>query len=81
MSDWQPIETVPKMKIVLLWAVTDLGPDGEVRNWKMATGCRCTGSEAREWWEWSGYILRDYDIPPTHWMPLPDPPLTSAYQG
>lgn len=76
MTEWQPIKTAPAMKIILLFAVTDIGPNGEVRNWKMATGCQHTGSKDDEWWEWEGRILKAWEIHPTHWMPMPDPPVT-----
>lgn len=68
---WRPITTAPKMKSVLLFAVTDIAEDGRVRNWKMGTGFWHSGYEA---WEWEGRILRSYDVNPTHWHPLPRPP-------
>ena len=72
MSEWQPIETAPKGRVILLWAVTDLGDGGEVRNWKMATGH--TPFYGPIEWTWDGYRLRQWDVQPTHWMPLPEPP-------
>lgn len=74
---WQPIETAPKMKTILLFAVTDVDERGVVRNWKMATGSWHTGYENTESytpWEWNGHQLRVFDIQPTHWYPLPQPP-------
>jgi hypothetical protein len=70
MSDWQPIETAPKMKMVLLWAATDIDAYGSITNWKMETGY---WSEFYNSWAWPQRIA-SYDVPPTHWMPLPDPP-------
>jgi hypothetical protein len=35
---WQPIETAPKGRIVLMFGVTDVDKHGTVRNWKKATG-------------------------------------------
>lgn len=69
MSYWQPIETAPKMRTILLFAVTDT----ETGNWKMATGFWHTGWNE---WEWDGRILKGYDTKPTHWSPLPPPPDT-----
>lgn len=81
MSDWQPIDTAPKMRTILLFAVSDVAEDGTVRNWKMATGFYHTGyedalSKGRGFspWEWDGRQLRVYELHPTHWMPLPDAP-------
>ena len=81
MSAWQPIETAPKMRVILLFAVTDVGHDGQPCNWKMATGSWHTGyederSRARGYtpWAWDGHQLKSYEVQPTHWMPLPDPP-------
>lgn len=78
---WQPIETCPKMRTVLLFAVTDVGPEGRVRNWKTATGSFHEGYDderSRERgftpWTWDGHQLKAYEVQPTHWMPLPAPP-------
>lgn len=78
---WQPIESCPKMRTVLLFAVTDVADDGTVRNWKMATGSWHTGYEdARSKaegftpWNWDGHQLKVYELQPTHWMPLPSAP-------
>lgn len=43
--EWQPIETCPKMRTVLMFAVSDIADDGTVRNWKMATGAWHEGYE------------------------------------
>lgn len=78
--DWQPIDTAPKMKTILLFAVTDIGEGGTVRNWRMGTGAWHTGWENDDKyspWEW-GRQLYKYDVHPTHWMPLPDPPAINA---
>lgn len=72
--NWQPIETAPKMKNLLLWAATDVGENGEIKNWKMDTGYWSSGVEC---WVWSGYQVRKVDIQPTHWMSLPDPPVVN----
>jgi hypothetical protein len=74
MTDWQPIETAPKQKVILLWALTDT----DTGNWKMAAGYWMPGygDEPGEW-TWDGHRLKSYDAQPTHWMPLPEPP-TSA---
>lgn len=70
MSDaWQPIETAPPNKILLLFGVTDV-QDGVVTNWKMATGCRGYNGA----WIWDGIQLDAWHHVPTHWMSLPEPP-------
>lgn len=78
---WQPIETAPKMQTILLFAVSDIGERGEVKNWKMATGSWHTGydndrskTEGYSPWNWDGRQLKIYELHPTHWMPLPSPP-------
>ncbi len=78
---WQPIATAPKMRTILLFAITDVADDGTVRNWKMATGSYHTGYEderSKELgispWNWDGHQLKFYELFPTHWMPLPAPP-------
>lgn len=67
MNEWQPIETAPKMRTILLWALTDT----ETGNWKMETGFWHTGYDN---WTWEGRQIKSYDHQPTHWQPLPDPP-------
>lgn len=81
MNNWQPIETAPKMRTILLFAVSDVDEHGAVKNWKMATGSWHTGYEDQHTraegltpWRWDGRQLKVYDLHPTHWMPLPDPP-------
>lgn len=78
---WQDISTAPKMRTILLFAVTDIAEDGSVRNWKMATGCWHTGYEDDQSgaanltsWNWDGHQVKKYEVQPTHWMPLPAPP-------
>lgn len=72
MSEWQPIETAPKdgtRVLVSLWAWDD-----------PATGDRLT--EIVYWGgdDWRNGYPDDVDAfantvnPPTHWMPLPEPP-------
>ena len=73
MSEWQPIETAPKMRNILLFVVTDRREDGSVSNWKMESGqtfgrmATRIGSGLRE-------LLDPWETPPTHWMELHGPP-------
>lgn len=69
MSEWQPIETAPSQQTILLWAITDTSMSPP--NWKMATGHWAT---VLEQWIWDGREVRDHEVQPTHWMPLPEPP-------
>lgn len=65
---WQPIETAPHMREVLLWADTSVPP---FDNWRMASGY--FHSEINVW-VWGGEQVREWAFPPTHWRPLPDAP-------
>lgn len=65
MSEWHPIATCPKMRTVILFAVTDVADDGTVRNWKMASGSWHTGyeddrskAEGYTPWRWDGHQLK-----------------------
>jgi hypothetical protein len=62
--EWQPIETAPKDKPVLIWV------DG--------TTCIGINTEDDEGPYWNEVRLDDGawggEIYPTHWMPLPTPP-------
>lgn len=73
MSAWKDISTAPKMRTILLFAITSTDPP----NWKMATGVWCSGYDNHEMftpWEWDGRQLRHCETQPTHWQPLPEPP-------
>lgn len=59
MSEWKPIETAPKDGMVLVAGFWDDG-----RSWRDIGHCDHLGVVGR----W------DYNLEPTHWMPLPEPP-------
>ena len=67
MSEWQPIETAPKDGTeVLVWS-----EHGGVESAYWEAGCYGHSG-------WTIYQIRteiaEPDFPPTHWMPLPEPP-------
>jgi hypothetical protein len=59
MSEWQPIETAPKDRTILLWVPYDA--------WQV-----CAWDELHKEWVSTGGL--SFDAVPTHWMPLPEPP-------
>lgn len=70
MGEWQPIETAPKDGTeVDVWVA-----DGTGGGYRIADAYWCA---SRERWRFNGQI---HDIAwtddPTHWMPLPSPPLS-----
>lgn len=84
MSEWQPIETAPKMKSILV-------TDG--KHCFVASRENIMSPRAKPLWCWFSMIgnnvassgdygpsamLEDhaYGTHPTHWMPLPEPPET-----
>jgi hypothetical protein len=74
---WRPIDSAPRMKTILLFAVTDIGEGGAILNWRMGSGCWHSGWENDDRyspWEW-GRQLYKYDVQPTHWMEMPKPPV------
>jgi len=88
MSQWQPIETAPKDGTEILL----YNEEGNIEsgNWVEAEpdGTDCMGSDAG-WMSFSGLTFPgrsfgnpDYftkqQAPPTHWMPLPEPPETES---
>lgn len=67
--EWQPIETAPKERgLILLWRPTT--------HWKVDLGCwRPNTIKAAHWGSWNAMpIYWCIQNPPTHWMPLPEPP-------
>jgi hypothetical protein len=69
MGEWQPIETAPKdgTSLLLWWpAHQQLAADPRVIGyWKPSYHC----------WQAGNYFC-PRDIAPTHWMPLPPPPVS-----
>lgn len=64
MSDWQPIETAPKDGTeMVLW---DGGPTFGVWRPAISGFYDCVGGDPND----------PEPFSPTHWMPLPSPPLT-----
>jgi hypothetical protein len=72
-SDWQPIKTAPKdgTKVLLIFGnEVDDEPSAALAMW-----------DANDGWldSFSGRSVTDgFFTDPTHWMPLPPPPLKSA---
>ena len=65
MSEWQPIETAPKGgELVLL---SDVG-------WPHATRRGGAPVKVGGWWD-ERWNIFGASWKPTHWMPLPEPPL------
>jgi hypothetical protein len=62
---WQPIETAPKDKRVLVWT----GQEIYAAQWAKNV---FTSDEAWLIVRWEGYDILSRNA--THWMPLPDPP-------
>jgi len=80
MTDWQPIETAPRDGTDVIvgfdradtWIV-------HVAWWRTGEEYGCTAND-RGWWSYTlGSVTQeqlDEDRTPTHWMPLPDPPVS-----
>lgn len=69
MGDWQPIETAPRDRWILVW-----GPDSNVRD---AAWCNVPG----KFTGWVESLKEPLPIKPTHWMPLPAPPTIGDRHG
>jgi hypothetical protein len=85
MSEWQPIETVPRDGRAVL-VMRDIWPGTESGR---AEECNGHNTYVAAWWgdnaidgEWVCYMDQVQDprcpIEPTHWMPLPDPPIVQT---
>lgn len=71
---WQPIETAPKDggDVLLFWPLDGLDHAAFSRikiGW---------WSERQSDWIWQDRAVRTYSEPPTHWQPLPAPPVGSG---
>ena len=71
MSEWQPIESCPDGSFALFYE------DGAVRLLFFEGGEFKSPDWAVDAWGdiASGVMVRTLIVEPTHWMPLPDPPL------
>lgn len=69
-AQWQPIETAPKDKFVLL-----CGPSGYTTTpLVFTTGRMCSDYHVGRWIDHANDDLTDWGFEPTHWMPLPAAP-------
>jgi hypothetical protein len=74
MSDWQPIETAPRDGRNGMFVVVG------VTSGNGFTGGKSYVSDPYCVWRDQGEVFArwPHNWPPTHWMPLPPPPATSA---
>ena len=82
LTGWQPIETAPKDGTELILARGERVTVGAWVEWKeeapeyTAHGVYLGNFEqdsGADWFSWDGGFSEDE--PPTHWMPLPQPPV------
>lgn len=79
-SGWQPIETAPRDGAeIIVWGTIpkDRYPKGEAPEDRSFIATVHWESEEDAWDEQSGWFCSAVDkiVPPTHWMPLPTPPM------
>lgn len=99
MSQWQPIETAPSGKAVLIYYTNPLGKGRTIKARHIKRYTEESNGDADEgvdeydeandrytyvegWWEmldnWDEYgFVKVYSGAPTHWHPLPDPPVST----
>lgn len=71
---WQPIETAPKDRFLLL-----CGPSGYTTTPRVfVTGCMYSDYHVGRWVDHANDDLSDWGFEPTHWMPLPEAPDAQA---
>lgn len=74
MNMWQPIETAPKDRFLLL-----CGPSGYTTTPRVfVTGCMYSDYHVGRWVDPANDDLSDWGFEPTHWMPLPEAPGAQA---
>lgn len=77
MSEWRLIdESTPRKKTILFYAET-FELDNGAMNWRMETGYIYPYDDGKEDWYWAGQRLEEWDYKPTHWIPLPTPPVAN----
>lgn len=75
--DWQPIETAPKDGSRVLLVRAGIDESAFVGSWSLWSN--------KDYWTPDHWVddARNLDLierPPTHWMPLPDPPQPTGGQ-
>ena len=87
MSEWQPIETAPKDGtevwayradsgvFVAMFGAMDIFPMSDAEIEAMDEG----SFWQEDWWAYAfdGVFRLEDDLAPTHWHPLPDPPVAA----
>ena len=83
LPQWQPIETAPKDGTAVIiftpadGAAVPVPEDGQVGFGWFDDGCDDLGNEVDEaTWQWFDQHEQG-PCHPTHWMPLPEPPVTA----
>ena len=91
MSEWQPIETAPERRTVLVFYRNELGKGRTMRATFYPAGTldmdddesadeNGQNAESRWFEESDAYeYLMPLNGTPTHWMPLPDPPVVGSH--
>lgn len=78
MTDWQPIETAPKDGTEILGWCPYHGSAGRGSTWVIRWNEEKHTKKPRPYFDASGWVWGVTDLrkhQPTHWMPLPAPPL------
>lgn len=67
---WQPIETAPRNEYILVWPSSSNGT-ASCAKWDTDSFSK----RPRPYWRRLDAGLQESRLnPPTHWMPIPDPP-------
>lgn len=85
-QEWQPIETAPKDGTYIILYQPDFKDENTVRQARKPREMRISTGffdyyEKRGWFEFQsgdGYEYQENQIFPTHWMPLPNPPINGG---
>lgn len=72
---WQPIETAPKDRAVLVYPATWSEYTASIARWNMDQYAKNPHPYWRRYDD-LGKVTISRERTPTHWMPLPAPPLT-----
>jgi len=76
MSEWKPVDSVPEYTSVIAGLFMEYESFGPTLVWCQLSQWTDYGGEDDRPYAWDEWNEEDIGAQPTHWMPLPEPPMS-----